>query len=98
MLVSALVPAVAKPPLLRRCPMFERARFVLACSLFSAASAALPAGCASRHTESVAQDPRAAEPAAPADMTPESTIVEESDRGTITWSVTTEGRVEAIIK
>ncbi len=31
-------------------------------------------------------------------MTPESTIVEESEQGTITWSVTPDGHVEAIVK
>jgi hypothetical protein len=77
--------------------MFERSRFVLACSLLSAASALLAAGCASRHADPAGQDPPAVAEA-PADMTPESTIVEESDQGTITWSVTTDGHVEAVVK
>ncbi|APR77897.1 Hypothetical protein A7982_03244 [Minicystis rosea] len=84
--------------------MFERTCIGVVLSLVCAASLA---GCAKKSAdggaEAVASASASAE-AAPAaagsgaEMTPESTIVEESEQGTITWSVTPDGRVEAIVK
>lgn len=60
-------------------------------------------GCAKRHVETSAETSAAeaasAPPAAePAPGSPSSTIVEESDLGTITWRITQEGHVEAVVK
>ncbi|MFT3772011.1 MAG: hypothetical protein QM820_41925 [Minicystis sp.] len=83
--------------------MFQRTCFGVVLSLVCAAALA---GCAKKPAETTAEGEAAASAsaqAAPAaagggEMTPESTIVEESDQGTITWSITTDGRFEAVVK